>query len=77
MYDKETGKEPLLNAIRVYKAEIVYDYKMMQGMALKKPADKSLEETIQYFRKVKGVVTVEYDHIYRLTDPVKPRTETK
>ena len=44
-------------------------------MALKKPDDKTLEETMQYFKTVKGVVTVEYDHIIRLTDPVKPELE--
>lgn len=44
-------------------------------MALKKPEDKSLEETMQYFKTVKGVTNVEYDNIIRLTDPVKPRLE--
>ena len=75
MYDAEIGKEPLLKAIKAYKCEIVYDYNIINGMALKKPEDHSLEETMEYFRKVKGVLTVEYDHIYRLTDPVKPRIE--
>ena len=64
-------------AIKEYKCEIVYDYGMINGMALKKPEDKTLEETMQYFRGVKGVLTVEYDHIIRLTDPVKPRLEVK
>ena len=77
MYDEKTGKEPLLKAIRKYKAEIKYDYKLIHGMALKKPDDKTLEETMQYFRGVKGVTNVDYDHIYRLTDPVKPKLETK
>ena len=75
MYDKETGREPLLKAIKEYKAEIIYDYRIIPGMAIKKPDDKTLEETMQYFKKVKGVVSVEYDHIIRLTDPVKPRLE--
>jgi len=38
---------------------------------------KGLEETMQYFKNVKGVTSVEYDHVYRLTDPVKPRLEIK
>ena len=41
-------------------------------MAIKKPDSKTLEETMQYFKKVKGVVSVEYDHVYHLTDSVKP-----
>ena len=75
MYDEKVGKEHLQKAIKEYKCEIVYDYGMINGMALKKPEDKTLEDTMQYFRGVKGVLTVEYDHIIRLTDPVKPRLE--
>ena len=75
MYDENIGKEPLLEAIKKYGVEIKYDYKIINGMALKKPENKTLEETMQYFRGVKGVITVEYDHIIRLTDPVKPQLE--
>jgi hypothetical protein len=64
-------------AVKAYKCEVIYDYNIINGMALKKPEDKSLEETMQHFRGVKGVVAVEYDHITRLTDPVKPRLETR
>ena len=77
MYDAEIGKAPLLKAIEDYKCEIKYDYSKINGMALKKPDDKTLEETMQYFKNVKGVTSVEYDHVYRLTDPVKPRLEIK
>ena len=77
MYDEKVGKEHLQKGIKEYKCEIVYDYGMINGMALKKPEDKTLEDTMQYFRGVKGVLTVEYDHIIRLTDPVKPRLEVK
>jgi uncharacterized membrane protein YsdA (DUF1294 family) len=75
MYDAEIGKDPLLKAIKEYGCEIVYDYRMINGMALKKPEGKTLEETMVYFKKVKGVTNVEYDHIIRLTDPVKPKLE--
>ena len=77
MYDEKVGKEPLQKAIKEYKCEIVYDYGIINGMALKKPENKTLEETMQYFKGVKGVTTVEYNHIIRLTDPVKPRLEVK
>ena len=73
MYDAEIGKDPLLKAIKEYKCEIVYDYGIINGMALKKPEDKTLEETMHYFKTVKGVTNVEYDHIIHLTDPVKPK----
>ena len=77
MYDAEVGKAPLLKAIENYGCEIVYDYHIITGMALKKPGNKTLEETMAYFRKVEGVTSVEYDHIYHLTDPVKPKTEIR
>ena len=73
MYDAEIGKQYLLEAIKEYGADIKYDYKIINGMAIEKPKNKTLEETMQYFKEVKGVTTVEYDHIIRLTDPVKPR----
>ena len=77
MYDAEVGKEPLQKAIKAYKCEVVYDYNIINGMALKKPEGKSLEETMQYFRRVKGVLAVEYDRINHLVEPVKPRLEIK
>ena len=49
MYDKKTGREPLLKAIKEYQCEIVYDYNFINGMALKKPDAKSLEDTMQFF----------------------------
>ncbi|MBP5709153.1 MAG: hypothetical protein J6W61_05250 [Bacteroidales bacterium] len=76
-YDEKVGKDPLLKAIEKYNCEIIYDYKIISGMALKKPEDKTLEETMNYFRQVKGVKSVEYDNIIRLTDPVKPKLETE
>ena len=62
---------------KTYEVEIIYDYNMINGMALKKPADKTLEEAMAYFKTVKGVLTVEYDHIIHLTDPVKSRLEVR
>lgn len=77
MYDKKIGKRPLLKAIREHKCELIYDYNIINGMALKKPNDKSLEETMLFFKKVKGVTNVEYDHIYHLIDPEKRRLEIR
>ncbi len=68
MYDSEIGKEPLLSAVKKYKAEIVYDYNIIPGMAIRKPDNKTLEETMKFFKSVKGVVSVEYDRVYHLMD---------
>lgn len=77
MYDAEVGKEPLQKAIKSYKCEVIYDYNIINGMALKKPEGKSLDETMLYFKEVEGVLTVEYDRINHLIEPVKPRLELK
>ena len=77
MYDTETGKQPLLKAIKDYKCEIIYDYNIINGMAIKKPDNKTLEETMQHFKTVKGVLSVEYDHIIQLDDPVKKTFDIK
>ena len=77
LFDPEVGKQPLLDAIEQYGAEVIYDYKMMNGMAICKPDDKTLDEAIELFKQVKGVTHVEKDRIIRLTDPVKPRPVEK
>jgi hypothetical protein len=77
MYDAEIGKEPLQEAIREIHAEIIYDYHIITGMAIRKPETMSLEATKAYFEKVKGVVSVAYDHIYHLDDPIKPKLEER
>ncbi len=71
-YDAQMGKQPLLDAIEASGAQVIYDYKMISGMAIKKPDNMTLDEAIAYFKKVKGVTHVERDRIIRLTDPVKP-----
>ena len=75
MYDTEIGKEPLQTAITEYGAEIIYDYSIIPAIAIRIPDGKDIREAMEYFKKVKGVVSVERDHIYHLTDPVKPRLE--
>ena len=74
-YDTEIGKEPLLAAIKEYKAEILYDYSIITAIAIKIPEGADIHDAINYFKKVKGVTAVERDHIYHLTDPVKPNLE--
>lgn len=75
MYSEDVGKEPLLRAIKDYNAEIIYDYDIIPGLAIKIPEGGDIKEAIKYFKAVKGVVSVERDRIIRLTDPVKPKLE--
>ena len=79
MYDETVGMGPLLEAIKAINAQLIYDYGKVHGIAIRKPEDKTLDETITYFKNIKGVTHVERDRIIRLTDPIRksPRNKTK
>ncbi len=71
MVDTVVGKEPLREAVDHCGATIIYDYRIIPGMAIAKPETMTLDEAIDYFKRVEGVVSVERDRITRLTDPVR------
>ena len=75
MYDEEIGKEPLLAAVEAYGAELIYDYSIIPGIAIRIPEGKSIRDAINYFIKVKGVTSIERDQVIHLTDPVQPTLE--
>ena len=53
--------------------------KMHELAALNEPVERRTlprDEAIEYFKKVKGVVSVNRDRINHLVEPVKPRLET-
>ena len=77
LYDKEVGKEPLEKAFSDYGAEVIYEYGMMNGFAIRIPENADIRKAMEYFRKVKGVLSVERDRITYLDDPVRPRLEDK
>ena len=77
MYAKETGKRHLLEAVKKYGAEILYEYNIIPGIAIKIPDGKDINQAIAYFSEIKGVTAVERDHIYHLIDPVKPKLEVQ
>ena len=60
-YDETIGKEPLLKAIKEFNATIIYDLKIMKSITIKIPDDKKIEEAIDFFQKVDGVLTVNRD----------------
>ena len=75
MCDQTVGKDPLYKAIKEYGAEIIYDYSIIYGMAVKIPDGKLIEDAIEYFKTVKGVISVNRDRIMHLVEPVQPRLE--
>ena len=64
--DKNIGKEPLKKAIEGYNAEILYDYNIISSMAIKIPQGKNIEEAIEFFKKVEGVIGVERDGVMHI-----------
>ncbi|GEM_PF-368480 len=62
-YDMEIGKEPLKKAIRKYGASIIYDYRIVNAIAIRIPDPRKLDEAITHFEKVKGVLQVSRDRV--------------
>lgn len=65
-YDEGVGKGPLRKAVSKYGAEILYDYSIINALAIRLPEGKTLDDGIHYFNKVKGVIDVSKNSIYRL-----------
>ena len=65
-YDAEIGKEPLLEAIKKYEAQVIYDLKLMNSITIKIPEGSNIEVAIQYFNNIKGVLQVNRDSIMQL-----------
>ncbi|WP_201584634.1 hypothetical protein [Psychrobacter sp. HII-4] len=63
MYNPSIGKQALLKAVADHQATIVYDYKILNGMAIRLPAGTDMNQAIKDFRQVQGVVSVEKDTI--------------
>ena len=60
-YDAQAGKEPLFKAAQKYGSEIIYDYKNLNGAALRVPDNQTPAKDIKYYKKVPGVLSVEMD----------------
>ena len=65
-YDAGIGKEPLLKAIEDYHAEVLYDLKIMKSISIKIPENTKIEDAIEYFQKVEGVLGVNRDAVNQL-----------
>ena len=61
--DNSIGKGPLKKAIEEYHTEVLYDYNIIPSMAIKIPPEKSIEDAIEFFKKVEGVIGVERDGV--------------
>ena len=76
-YDIEVGKEPLKKAIRKYGASIIYDYRIINAIAIRIPDSKDIDEAVTHFEKVKGVLQVAKDRVHRLDDPIREAMDVR
>lgn len=53
----------LKKEVQKYGAEMLYEYKIIKGIAIKVPQDKDIRQAKAYFSNLKGVTNVEYDQI--------------
>lgn len=65
-YDTHIGKEPLLNAFKKMNCEVLHEYRLSCGFAIKVPDGKSLRKTAKRLSKVHGVTYVTRDQIQKL-----------
>lgn len=65
-YDTHIGKEPLLNAFKKMNCEVLHEYRLSCGFAIKIPDGKSLRKTAKRLSKVHGVTYVTRDQIQKL-----------
>jgi len=65
-YNQDNGKKNIIEAIKQYGATILYTYNNINGIAISIPEGKNMEESIQYLRKIKGVLEVSKDYKYKI-----------
>lgn len=62
-YDASLGREALLEAAKKEGAKVVYDYKIINAVALSIPEKDDIEKAITAFEKVSGVLQVVRDQV--------------
>ena len=65
-YDTQTGSAPLLKAVKASGASLIYEYKNLNGIAIRPSSKTKIEDAIAYFKKVNGVLSVEQDRLLKL-----------
>lgn len=62
-YDGNVGEEDVRKAAKVLDAEIVYEYQNFNMFAVRKPKGMGMDETLQYFKGIKGVLNAVEDQM--------------
>lgn len=61
-----SNKKRLMKAVRKYHATVLYDYRTFSGIAIRIPDGTDIHKAIDYFKNVKGVLSVNRDRIMHL-----------
>lgn len=56
----------VLKLAREIGAEVIYSYRNINAVAVRKPENMTLDEAKQRFERLKNVAQVSYDHVYKL-----------
>lgn len=65
-YDPKAGNETLLNAAKIYGSDVLYVYKIINGIAVTVPKNKSVSDAIKFYEKIPGVLSVNKDQKLQL-----------
>lgn len=65
-YDPEAGKEALLDAVKKFDSEVLYVYKVINGIAVTVPKNRTVSDAIKYYEKIPGVLSVNKDQKLQL-----------
>ena len=65
-YDAQIGSAPLLKAVKTSGASLIYEYKNLNGIAIRPSAKTNIQDAIAYFKKINGVLSVEQDRLLKL-----------
>lgn len=60
-YDPEAGNEALLDAAKKFGSEVLYIYKIINGIAVTVPTNKAVSDAIKFYEKIPGVLSVNKD----------------
>ena len=63
-FDTSIGNKPILTAAKKYGSEILYQYNIVNAVALTIPPNTNINEAIAYYQNVKGVLQVNRDKVY-------------
>lgn len=68
LYDAEIGKSALMDAIQLYKANMIYEYKILKGVVIQVKKSKA-KDAILFFQQIPGVLTVQEDQKLTIQSP--------